>query len=167
MKNRVIFMVQMILDLVLLLALSMAGIVGISNRDARIRTTVTVLGYEKTIKVKTAEEAAIEKPDTKEAAESEDKIVEETDTDVEGAGIRGEGDAMVDAVKNRYPYAVFGRRFDDAIAAYSDVETELIMYPTQVLLVSMQEDEQKEERINRMMVERYLQCLPPITEEVW
>ena len=86
-------MVQIILNLGLLLALIMAGIVGISNRDARIRTTVTVLGYEGTIKVKAAEEAAIENPNIKEAAESEDKTVEETDTDVEGTDIREEGDA--------------------------------------------------------------------------
>lgn len=49
MKNRVIFMVQMILNLGLLLALIMAGIVGISNRDAGSVNTVPCIMTRKGI----------------------------------------------------------------------------------------------------------------------
>ena len=155
MKNRIIFMVQMILNLVLLLVLIMTGIPG---RDVQAGTTVTSLGYGKIAKVREAEAETASKVEAGEKTEKET----EAETQDSIAGVN----ALVDAVKNRYSYAVVAKMLEDAIAETGE-ETEYVAALTVVPMVSIPEDAEKEERINRMMLERYRQCLPPVTEEAW
>ena len=65
----------------------------------------------------------------------------------------------------RYSYYLKIMDLGYAAFAYHDGEVEFDGYPIHVPVVSIPENEQREERINRIMVDRYLQLLPLTTDE--